>query len=47
VAEDYRSGSRSGAPSTPRFFVNGFIHLGSPSWQELEDAISAELRPDG
>jgi NhaA family Na+:H+ antiporter len=47
VAEDYRSGARSGTPSTPRFFVNGFIHLGSASRQELEEAISAELPPDG
>jgi Na+:H+ antiporter, NhaA family len=43
VAEDYRSGARSGTPSTPRFFINGFIHLGSPSRVELEEAISAEL----
>ena len=43
VAEDYDSGVRSGIPSTPRFFVNGFIHLGSPSRAELEEAISAEL----
>lgn len=43
VAEDYRSGVRSGIPSTPRFFVNGVIHLGSPTRAELEEAISAEL----
>jgi hypothetical protein len=30
-------------PSTPRFFVNGVIHLGSPSYAELADAIGAEL----
>ncbi len=47
VAEDYQSGARSGTPSTPRFFVNGVIHLGSPSWPELEEAISAELALDG
>jgi Na+:H+ antiporter, NhaA family len=46
VAEDYASGARSGTPSTPRFFVNGFIHLGSPSLAELEEAISVELAPD-
>jgi protein-disulfide isomerase len=43
VAEDYRSGVRNGIPSTPRFFVNGAIHLGSPSVAELEEAISAQL----
>ena len=43
VAEDYRSGARSGIPSTPRFFVNGVIHLGSGTRAELEEAISAEL----
>jgi NhaA family Na+:H+ antiporter len=43
VAEDYRSGTRSGIPSTPRFFVNGVIHLGSGSRTELEEAISADL----
>jgi NhaA family Na+:H+ antiporter len=43
VEEDYRSGVRSGTPSTPRFFVNGVIHLGSPTRAELEEAISAEL----
>jgi protein-disulfide isomerase len=53
VAEDYRSGVRSGTPSTPRFFVNGVIHLGSPSRAALEEAISAalaalsRLRPPG
>jgi NhaA family Na+:H+ antiporter len=45
VAEDYASGARSGTPSTPRFFVNGFIHLGAPSRAELEEAIAAELAP--
>jgi Na+:H+ antiporter, NhaA family len=45
VAEDYSSGSRSGTPSTPRFFVNGVIHLGSPSRAELDEAIAAELSP--
>jgi Na+:H+ antiporter, NhaA family len=47
VAEDYESGARSGIPSTPRFFINGVIHLGSPSRAELEEAISFELPPDG
>ena len=47
VAEDYSGGARSGIPSTPRFFVNGVIHLGSASRAELEEAISAELPPAG
>ena len=43
VQEDLRSGARSGVPSTPRFFVNGVIHLGSPSFAELSEAIAREL----
>ncbi len=43
VEEDYRSGAQSGVPSTPRFFVNGVIHLGSASYGELTEAIDAEL----
>jgi Na+:H+ antiporter, NhaA family len=43
VEEDLLSGARSGVPSTPRFFVNGVIHLGSPSYAELAEAIGAEL----
>jgi protein-disulfide isomerase len=43
VHEDLRSGARSGVPSTPRFFVNGVIHLGSPSFAELSEAIAREL----
>ena len=43
VDEDYRSGAQSGVPSTPRFFVNGMIHLGSASYGELAEAIDAEL----
>jgi protein-disulfide isomerase len=43
VEADLRSGARSGVPSTPRFFVNGVIHLGSPSYVELADAIGSEL----
>ncbi len=43
VEEDYASGAQSGVPSTPRFFVNGMIHLGSASYAELSEAISAEL----
>jgi Na+:H+ antiporter, NhaA family len=43
VEEDARSGARSGVPSTPRFFVGGVIHLGSPTGAELGEAIAAEL----
>jgi Na+:H+ antiporter, NhaA family len=43
VEEDARSGARSGVPSTPRFFVNGVIHLGSPTSAELGEAIASEL----
>ena len=43
VDEDYRSGAESGVPSTPRFFVDGLIHLGSASYAELGEAIDAEL----
>jgi protein-disulfide isomerase len=43
VEDDYTSGARSGVPSTPRFFVNGLIHLGSASYAELLQAIDAEL----
>jgi NhaA family Na+:H+ antiporter len=43
VAEDYRSGAASGIPSTPRFFVNGQIHLGSASWPDLRGAVEAEV----
>jgi Na+:H+ antiporter, NhaA family len=41
VAEDYESGIRSGVPSTPCFFVDGVIHLGTASAAELELAIGA------
>jgi Na+:H+ antiporter, NhaA family len=43
VEEDYESGARSGVPSTPRFFINGVIHLGSASYAELAEAIDEEL----
>ena len=43
VAEDLESGARSGVPSTPRFFVNGLIHLGAASYPELVEVISEEL----
>src|SRR5918999_3163090 len=44
VEEDYRSGVRSGIPSTPRFFVNAVIHLGSPTGAQLARAISDGMR---
>jgi NhaA family Na+:H+ antiporter len=47
VAEDFQSGARSGVPSTPRFFVNGLIHLGSASYPELMEVISEELGVSG
>ena len=43
VAEDYRSGAASGIPSTPRFFVNGEMYLGSPDQRDLRAAIEAEV----
>jgi NhaA family Na+:H+ antiporter len=43
VEADYESGARSGVPSTPRFFINGVIHLGSASYAELAEAIDEEL----
>jgi Na+:H+ antiporter, NhaA family len=43
IEEDYRSGVRSGIPSTPRFFLNGVIHLGSATRAELEEAIATEV----
>ena len=47
IEDDYMSGAGSGVPSTPRFFVNGVIHLGSASFAELQEAIGAELQPAG
>jgi Na+:H+ antiporter, NhaA family len=43
VEVDFQSGARSGVPSTPRFFVNGVIHLSSATEADLGDAIDAEL----
>jgi len=43
VEEDLRSGTQSGIPSTPRFFVNGAIHLGSANEPELRRVIEAAL----
>ena len=43
VAEDSRSGAASGIPSTPGFFVNGELHLGSASEPDLRWAIEAAV----
>jgi NhaA family Na+:H+ antiporter len=43
VEQDLRSGARSGVPSTPRFFVDGVIHLGSPTRSALQERVLAEL----
>jgi protein-disulfide isomerase len=43
VEEDLRSGAQSGIPSTPQFFVNGAIHLGSANERELRRVIEAEF----
>jgi protein-disulfide isomerase len=43
VEDDYQSGLRSGTPSTPRFFVNGVIHLGAASETELGAVVEEEL----
>jgi protein-disulfide isomerase len=42
VAEDFRSGAASGIPSTPRFFINGEMHLGTANERGLRVAIEAE-----
>ena len=47
IDEDFRSAAASGVPSTPRFFVNGVIHLGSASRAELGEAIEAQLQLAG
>jgi protein-disulfide isomerase len=43
VQEDFDSGARSGIPSTPRFFVNGAMHLGSATEPELRRVIEEEF----
>ena len=43
IDEDYASGAGSGIPSTPRFFINGAIHLGSANEPELRRVIEAEF----
>jgi NhaA family Na+:H+ antiporter len=43
IQADLQSGARSGVPSTPRFFVNGVIHLSSATEADLGEAIEEEL----
>jgi NhaA family Na+:H+ antiporter len=43
VAEDLRGGAEAGIPSTPCFFVDGQIHLGSSSELDLRQAIEAAV----
>jgi Na+:H+ antiporter, NhaA family len=43
IEADLLSGARSGVPSTPRFFVNGVIHLSSATELDLGEAIEEEL----
>jgi Na+:H+ antiporter, NhaA family len=43
VEADHQSAARSGVPSTPRFFINGVIHLSSATEADLGEAIEAEL----
>jgi protein-disulfide isomerase len=43
VAEDSRSAAAAGIPSTPGFFVNGEMYLGSPDERDLRAAIEAEV----
>ncbi len=47
IDADLSSGTGSGVPSTPRFFVNGVIHLGSASLAELGEAIEAQVQLAG
>jgi protein-disulfide isomerase len=43
IEEDLRSGTLSGIPSTPGFFVNGALHTGSPTEPDLRRVIEAEF----
>jgi protein-disulfide isomerase len=42
VEEDARGGALAGIPSTPRFFVNGAMHMDSANEPELRRVIEAE-----
>jgi NhaA family Na+:H+ antiporter len=44
VLEDLESGVRSGVPSTPRFYIDEVVHMGSGSFAELEWAVGSLLR---
>ena len=43
VAEDFQGGTAAGVPSTPGFFVDGQIHLGSASELDLRGAIEGAV----
>jgi protein-disulfide isomerase len=43
VAEDFRSGQAGGIPSTPGFFVEGEIYLGTANERGLREAIEAAV----
>ena len=43
VGEDYRSGAASGIPSTPRFFIDGQMYLGTANERGLREAIEAAV----
>jgi NhaA family Na+:H+ antiporter len=43
VAEDFQGGAAGGVPSTPGFFVDGQIHLGSASELDLRGAIEGAV----
>jgi protein-disulfide isomerase len=42
VEEDFRGGAAAGVPSTPRFFIDGEIYLGSPDELDLRRAVEAQ-----
>jgi NhaA family Na+:H+ antiporter len=43
VAEDLASGAAGGIPSTPRFFIDGQMHLGTANERSLREAIEAAV----
>ena len=43
IKEDFRGGVRSGVNGTPTFFINGVRYEGVPEFEDLVDAIDAEL----
>jgi protein-disulfide isomerase len=44
VSEDFSSGVRSGVNGTPTFFINGTRHDGSPTFDDLADALREARR---